>query len=78
MTTIAKEKFLPKNPEKALSNLKDKLYERLEFCRSIAALEYPEWFNMHDYASGHWSARHKAAESEGKRLEETLDLIERS
>ena len=75
MTT---KQFLPKNPEKALSDLRDRLYERLEFCRLITAVEYPEWLNVHDYSSGQWLAFRKAAESESKWLEETLDLMERS
>jgi hypothetical protein len=54
------------------------LYERLEFCRSVADVEYPEWLNIHDYASGHWLAFHKAASSDVKWLEETIDLLERS
>jgi hypothetical protein len=77
MTTQTKE-FLSKEPQKALSDLKDRLYERLEFCRSITELEYPEWLNIHDYASGHWLAFHKAASSDVKWLEETIDMIERS
>ena len=78
MMTTQTKNFLPKDPQKALSDLKDRLYGRLEFCRSVADVEYPEWLNIHDYASGHWLAFHKAAQSEVKWLEETLDMIERS
>ena len=77
MTNQTKE-FLSKDPQKALSDLKERLYERLELCRSLTATEYPEWLNIHDYASGHWLARRSAAESDTKWLEEMLDLIERS
>lgn len=70
--------FLPKDPQKALSDLRDRLYERLDFCRSVTASEYPEWLNVHDYASGRWLTRYKDAESEAKWLEDILDLMERS
>jgi hypothetical protein len=72
--------FLSGDPSKALKKVKEDLYIRLDKLRNRTWITdpNPDWFNTHDYSSGHFRGCQQAIEEEIRFLEDLLDKIERS
>jgi hypothetical protein len=72
--------FLPASKEKAMQSITENLYLRLAELRqnNVIVEPSPEWYNPHDWASGHFKGRQSAIRAEIDFLESLLDKIERS
>ena len=72
--------FLASDKEKALQQVVDNLYRRLEIIRQDTTIidPNPEWYNHHDYSSGRHKGQQLAVKDEISFLESLLDKIERS
>ena len=70
--------FLSKDRDEALNDVLDDLYERLKAYKTELSLQSPEWYNPHDFASGHWKGRVGVLTREKAWVESLIDRIERS
>jgi len=54
------------------------LYEREGAYRAELELKCPDWYNPHDYASGHWQGRSGVLKRELAWIESLIDEIQES
>lgn len=58
--------------------IKESLREHLRALRAEVSLSTPDWYNGHDYASGHWVGRTAMLNREIGWLETILAMDEKS
>lgn len=61
--------------EERVETMEQQIKERIAALKAELSLEYPDWYNLHDYASGHWAGRTGVLKRELAWLESLINDI---